>query len=102
MNCNGRPQTRLQRPLDPGMVKRGMFAREIDATFGTYDFVVEQGLLARVEESERAARKFIVVPHPGCADLEFFQHLRMDLCDVLQGLKDPVVGPQRTPALRIL
>ena len=69
-----------------------MLARKVDPTFGRDDLVVEQSLLAGVEERECPAREFVVVPHLRGARLERSADLGVDLLDILQSLDDAVLG----------
>src|SRR3972149_700928 len=68
-----RAQPRFDRPLDPGVSQGGVFAREVNAPFRRDDVLVQQGLLARVEQGERAAGEFVVMPHLRCSAFEFSQ-----------------------------
>jgi hypothetical protein len=43
------PQPGFDRSLDPGVIERGVLAREVDPALGRDDFVVQQCLLAGVE-----------------------------------------------------
>ena len=79
-----------------------MLAGEVDPAFGRDDRVVEQCLLARVEQRERATGVLVVVPHLRRAHLELADRLGVDAGDVFERLHDPVVRRQRAPALRIL
>jgi hypothetical protein len=79
-----------------------MLPREVDAALGRCDRLVEPRLLAGVEQSERAPRELVVVPHVGGPDLELLGHLRVDEGDVLEGLGDPVARGERSPALGVL
>ena len=83
MNRNGLSQSRFNGALNPGMVQRGMFTGKMDATFRRNDLLVQQGLLFRIEEGKGTAGEFIIVPHPGGADLEFVFDLWMNLSHVL-------------------
>src|SRR4029453_6339151 len=95
-------QPRLDRALDPRVRERGVLAGEMDASLGRDDVLVEQALLRRLEQRERAAGIRVLVPHPRRANLEAVDDLRVDLRDVLERLRDALVGRQRAPALRVL
>lgn len=58
-------QAGFNRPLDPGVRERGVFAGEVNPPFGPDDVRMQQRLLPRVEQRERAAGELVVVPHLG-------------------------------------
>ena len=70
------------------MRERRVLAGEVDAALGRDDVLVQQRLLAGVEQRERAAGVSIVVPHLRRADLELVERLRMDARDVLERLRE--------------
>ena len=91
MDGNSSAQAGFKRPLDPGMIKRGVFAREMDASLGFHDLIVEQGLLTRVKEGERAARVGIVMPHVRGACFELLPDLWVDKGYIFNRLLDPLM-----------
>ena len=93
---------RLDRALDPRVGERRVLAGEVDPALGRADRVVQQRLLAGIEERERAAGELVVVPHLRCPDLVVLERLRVDPSDVLERLHEPVVGREGAPALRVL
>src|SRR4051812_12279918 len=87
-------QAGLDRALYPRVMQRRVLAREVDATLRRDDVRIQQRLLRRLEQRERATGVWIVVPHLRRADLELFLDLRMDDGDVLQRLHDALVRRQ--------
>src|SRR5690349_16008907 len=102
MNGNGCTQTRFECALDPGVIQRGMFPREMDAAFRFDDLIMPQSLLTGIKEGERSARVGIVMPHMRGARLELLPDLRMDHRNIFNCLLDPFVRKEGTPALGIL
>src|SRR5215211_1709875 len=98
MDGNGRPQTGFKGPLYPGVIKRSMFAGKMNATFWLDDLIVKQGLLAGVEERERASRIGIIVPHVRGARLKLLSNLRVNNGHIFDGLLDLFVRQERAPA----
>src|SRR5205085_9127770 len=95
-------QSRFDSPLYPGVRERGVLSGKMNAAFGGLDGLIEQRLLARRKERERAPRELVIVPYLGSADLELVLDLRMNLRHVVQRLRDAILLVQRTPALRVL
>ena len=91
MDGNSCAHAGFKSALDPGMVKRGMFSREMDASLGFHDLIMEQGLLTRVKEGERAARVGIVMPHVRGARFELLPDLWMDDGYIFDRLLDPLM-----------
>ena len=78
MNRDRYPQTRLEGALDPGMIKGSMLFRKMEAAFRCDDLLMQQSLLARIEEGEGTASIRIIMPHVRYAHFEFRVDLRMD------------------------
>src|SRR5215212_5240133 len=70
---------RLERALDPRVVQRRVLPGKVDAPFGSDDRGLQSGLLFRLEEGERAARKRIAIPVLDCPHLELGGDLGMYL-----------------------
>jgi hypothetical protein len=88
MDLEGGAQTRLNGALDPGMGQRRVLAGEVEPALRGPNRVVEQGLLAGIEQGKGAPGEFVIVPHLGGAGLELVKHGGVDLGDVLQSLLD--------------
>ena len=76
-DLSGRPNGRLDRTLDPAMVKRRVLARKMNSALGTFDDFVVPLFLSGVEERKTAAEIFHVSPHD--ARPSFDQSLAFDL-----------------------
>lgn len=98
MNVVRRAQAGLERTLDPCVAERGVLAGKENPALRTDDMLVQQRLLARVEERERASGKFVVVPHLRRPDLELLGNLRVDAGQVFQRLRHPLPS---APAIRV-
>lgn len=60
---NRRTQAGFNRALEPRVRQRHVLTGEMDASLRLDDVVVQQRLLLGIEERERAAGEFVVVPH---------------------------------------
>jgi hypothetical protein len=74
------------------MVERGVFPGEEHPTFGFHDCIVQQGLLPGVEQGERPAREFIVMPHLRRPRFELGDGLGVDGGEILECLVDAIVA----------
>ena len=91
MNGNGSAQTRFECALDPGVIQGGVLSRKMDAALRFDDLIVQESLLTGIKERERSTRKWIVMPHVRGARLELLPDLRMDHCNIFNGLLDSFV-----------
>lgn len=101
MDFVGRTEAGFNGTLNPGVGEGGVFSGEVDAAFGGDDVIVEQSLLSGVEEGESAPGEFVVVPHFGRADFEFFPGLGVDVEDVFQRLFNAIPFGLGPPALGV-
>src|SRR5258708_28984398 len=78
-----------------------MLAGEVNTALRGDNVVVQECLLAWIEQRECPSRELVVVPHLGRPNLELLTNLRVDFGQVFQRLANPVARVERPPSLRV-